>query len=54
MRDVEIARLVARSVKNGRQIKDGIFLAMETFGVSQRTADRAWAKHGNVWIIKPR
>ena len=47
-RKADIAVCVA--VNAGKQIKCGILLAMERYGVSESTATRAWAAHMPVWF----
>ena len=52
VRDAEIARLVAAAVNAGEKIEYGIALAMARYGVSERTATRAWKARRPVWVTK--
>jgi hypothetical protein len=46
--DISIALDIAADVFRGRQVKAAVFYATEHYGVSERTATRAWKKYG-VW-----
>ena len=51
--DVEIARDIAAAVNADEKIDAAVKIAAEKYGVSERTARRAWAEHRSVWIIRP-
>jgi hypothetical protein len=53
VRAVQVARMIAAEINANRKLEDALDLAEQRYGVSRRTAQRAWRDHGAVWIRKP-
>jgi hypothetical protein len=52
-RDVAIARFIAAKIKDDVKFETAKIFAAKRYGVSERTVERAWEKHGRVWQEKP-
>lgn len=53
VRAVQVARMIADQINSNRKLEEALDLAEQRYGVSRRTAQRAWKDHGAVWIRKP-